>query len=99
MNKTAVLWLKDTGERLGFTFLEAFAAAAALSPVFDLSTVKSAAIAGTAAGLSYLKSTLTGLVPGTISPVSLVSAPEGEALPATPVSTVQVTTPEEIPEP
>lgn len=68
-------WLLDTLERLLATFIETFIGAISLSAAFDVSALKSAAIAGVAAGLSYLKSTFATLLPNTVSPSSMAPDP------------------------
>lgn len=75
------LWLKDAGERLAWTFVQAFAASIALAGAFGLDSLQAAAIAGLSAAISYFKSTLAALQPNTISPAStLPSGPDSPAV-------------------
>lgn len=62
-------WAIDTAERLIWTFLQAFLAVITLG---NMSTVRTAAIAGAAAALSALKSAVAARIPNTISPASVV---------------------------
>lgn len=62
-------WAADTIERLIWTFLQAFLATITLS---DMSTLRTAAIAGAAAALSALKSAVAARFPDTLSPASVV---------------------------
>lgn len=66
-------WLIDTAERTVLSAAEAFLA---VFVVTDLSSAKSAAVAGVAAGLTVVKSAVASLRAGTVSPASLVK-PEG----------------------
>lgn len=62
------IWLRDTAERVIATAIQTFLA---LVLVTDLSSVKTAAVAGIAAGLSVLKAAVARKVPGTIGPASI----------------------------
>jgi hypothetical protein len=70
--KTAAV---DVAERTIFTFIEAFVGAIILAPAINLSTEKAAALSGVAAGLAYLKSTVSTLRSGTITPASAALPP------------------------
>jgi len=48
-------WLIDALERVVVTFAQAFLAIIVAAPMLDMSTMKAAAVAGIAAGLSALK--------------------------------------------
>lgn len=63
------IWLRDTAERVIATALQTFLA---LVVVTDLPTLRTAVVAGVAAGLSALKAAIAARVPGTISPSSVV---------------------------
>lgn len=62
-------WAIDTAERMIWTFLQAFLAVITLG---NMSTVRTAGIAGAAAALSVLKSAVAARIPNTISPASVV---------------------------
>jgi len=76
-------WLLDTGERVGLTFLQAFAGGLVLAGagIFTLSAVHAAALAGVAAALAVLKAAAASALT-TMSPASLV--------PAAPTATVRL---------
>lgn len=65
-------WFTDVVERLLFTFIEAFVSALLVGTSYNLSILRSAALAGLAAALSVLSSMLSASKPA-ISPASLVS--------------------------
>lgn len=67
-------WLKDTAERVAATFAEGAVSAIILAPVLNIGALKTAALAGLMAAVTYLKSSLALLVPNTQSPASLVPA-------------------------
>jgi len=62
-------WLVDVAERAVFSFLETFLA---LFVVADLSTAKTAAVAGLTAAFAVVKGALASLRKDTISPASTV---------------------------
>jgi hypothetical protein len=66
-------WLKDTVERVVFTFLEAFLAVVVASGQdwIDVSTAQAAAVAGGAAALAVLKAAIASRKTDTVSPASL----------------------------
>lgn len=65
------VWLRDTAERVIATAIQTFLA---LIVVADISTLRTAAVAGLAAGLSVLKAAVARKVPGTIGPASVVKS-------------------------
>ena len=67
-------WIKDTAERVLFTFLETFLAIvlAVSTTEWDLSTAKAAAIGGVAAALAVIKAAIASRkTTNTVSPASL----------------------------
>jgi hypothetical protein len=70
-------WFVDALERLILTFVQAFIAALLTNGSYDLTTARSAAIAGIAAAVSFVMSLLAQPVPRTLTPASLVKAPPG----------------------
>lgn len=65
------IWLRDTAERVIATAIQTFLA---LIVVTDISTLRTAAVAGLAAGLSVLKAAVARKVPGTIGPASVAKS-------------------------
>lgn len=77
MTFPSVDWMKDAAERVVMTGLVAFATAWLAGPSLDHDIVKSAVIAGVAAGLTLAKTLLTGFVNGTPSAVGATATPSG----------------------
>lgn len=69
MSASFKAWLVDVAERAVFSFLETFLA---LFVVADLSTAKTAAVAGLTAAFAVVKGALASLRKDTISPASTV---------------------------
>ena len=66
------VWFRDTAERAISTAVQTFLALVLAGSLTDVATMKAAAVAAVAAGLSVVKSALAARVPGTVSPASLV---------------------------
>ena len=66
------VWFRDTAERAIATAVQTFLALVLAGSLTDVATMKAAAVAAVAAGLSVVKSALAARVPGTVSPAPLV---------------------------
>lgn len=65
------VWLRDTAERAIATAAQTFLALVLAGSLTDVATLKAAAVAAVAAGLSVVKSAIAARIPGTLSPASV----------------------------